>query len=45
MECMVIFSSDHLMKRHTIIDVSDWGRRFNTCDTNAPISFNDGHRK
>ena len=45
MECMVIFSSDHLMKRHTIIDVSDWGTRFNTCDTDAPISFNGGHRK
>ena len=27
MECMVIFSSEHLMKYHTIIDVSDWGRR------------------
>ena len=24
---MVIFSSEHLMKYHTIIDVSDWGRR------------------
>ena len=45
MERMVVFSRDHLMKRHTIIDVSDSGRHFNTCDTDAPISFNDGHPK
>ena len=45
MECMVIFSSDRPMKLHTIIDVSDWDRRFNTRDTGAPIPFNGGHHK
>ena len=45
MERMMVVSSDHLMKYHTIIDVSDWGMRFNTYDTDAPISFTEGHRK
>ena len=45
MECMVVLSSDYLMKYHTISDVSYCCIFFNTIDTNAPKSFNDGHRK
>ena len=45
MERMVVVSSDHLVKHHTIIDVSDWAIRFYTYDTDAPISFTEGHRK
>ena len=45
MERTVVLYSDYLMKYHTIIDVSYCGICFNAYDTNAPISFNDGHRK